>query len=196
MLIFPFVFSLLRPPAANPNESPAMPPPSSAPVVRRTAREREQRRIRILGMVQAGFSYEAIARDEGLSRERVRQIVAQSLREPEGGTRLDHARVQLARLEPALRLAARGVADGELRAIDRLLRVLDRLDKYGAVAEAPEPYEGSARERLLTKLNQMAERMKAARTQPDAGEEPPDDAEDEGTDEENLEDGDSALGAL
>jgi hypothetical protein len=42
----------------------------------------------------------------------------------------------------------------------------------------------------------MAERMKAARTQPDAGEEPPDDAEDEGTDEENLEDGDSALGAL
>ncbi len=51
-------------------------PPSPAPIVRRTAREREQRRIRILAMVQAGFSYEAIARDENLSRERVRQIVA------------------------------------------------------------------------------------------------------------------------
>ncbi len=167
-------------------------PSPSAPVPRRTAREREQRRIRILGMVRAGFSYEAIARDENLSRERVRQIVAQSLEEPEGGTRLDHARVQIARLEPALRLAARGVADGELRAIDRLLRVLDRLDIYGAVAEAPQPYDENTRERLLTKLNQMAERIKRARTEPDAGDEPPDDAEEE----RNLENGDSGLAAL
>jgi hypothetical protein len=176
-----------------------MPPSLTAPsvlVVRRTAREREQRRIRILAMVQAGFSYEAIARDENLSRERVRQIVAQSLREPDGGTRLDHARVQLARLEPALRLAARGVADGELRAIDRLLRVLDRLDKYGAVAEAPEPYEESARERLLTKLNQMAERIKQARTGPQAGDEPPDDSADHAEEEQDLDNGDSALESL
>ena len=171
-------------------------PPSPAPIVRRTAREREQRRIRILAMVQAGFSYEAIARDENLSRERVRQIVAQSLDEPEGGTRLDHARVQLARLEPALRLAARGVADGELRAIDRLLKVLDRLDKYGAVADATRSNDEGARERLLAKLNQMAERIKAARTAPDAGEEPPDEIEDEAAEGKNLEDSDSGLEAL
>ncbi len=171
-------------------------PSPSAPIVRRTAREREQRRIRILAMVQAGFSYEAIAREENLSRERVRQIVAQALREPDGGTRLDHARVQLARLEPALRLAARGVADGELRAIDRLIRVLDRLDRYGAVAEAPEPYEGSARERLLTKLNQMAERIKQERTREEAGEAPSGDSGDRAEGEENLDNGDSALGAL
>jgi hypothetical protein len=175
---------------------PSPPPSPPAPVARRTAREREQRRIRILGMVRSGFSYEAIARDENLSRERVRQIVAQSLEEPEGGTRLDHARVQIARLEPALRLAARGVADGELRAIDRLLRVLDRLDKYGAVAEAPQPYDENARERLLTKLNQMAERIKRARTEPDAADEPPDDAEDEAEEEKNLENGDSGLEVL
>ncbi len=62
-------------------------PLSPVPIVRRTAREREQRRIRILAMVQSGFSYEAIARDENLSRERVRQIVAQSLDEPEGAGR-------------------------------------------------------------------------------------------------------------
>ncbi len=172
---------------------PSSPPAPSAPIVRRIAREREQRRIRILAMVQAGFSYEAIARDENLSRERVRQIVAQALREPDDGTRLDHARVQLARLEPALRLAARGVADGELRAIDRLLRVLDRLDKYGAVAEAPQPYDENVRERLLTRLNQMAERIIRDRKEPDAGEGPPDDGEDEAEEEKNLENGDSAL---
>jgi hypothetical protein len=195
MLIFPFAFSISRH-RIEPEREPAMPPPLSAPVPRRTAREREQRRIRILAMVRAGFSYEAIARDENLSRERVRQIVAQSLEEPEGATRLDHARVQIARLEPALRLAARGVADGELRAIDRLLRVLDRLDKYGAVAEAPQPYDENARERLLTKLNQMAERIKRARTEPDAADEPPDDAEDEAEEEKNLENGDSGLEVL
>ena len=138
----------------------------------------------------------AIARDENLSRERVRQIVAQSLNEPEGGTRLDHARVQLARLEPALQLAARGGADGELRAIDRLLRVLDRLDKYGAVAEAPQPYDENARERLLTKLNQMAERIKAARTAQQVGAASPDDAADKAAEEKDLENGDSGLPGL
>lgn len=143
-------------------------------------------------MVRSGFSYEAIARDENLSRERVRQIVAQSLNDPEGGTKLDHARVQMARLEPALRLAARGVADGDLHAIDRLLRVLDRIDKYGAVAEAPRPYDDNARERLLTKLNQMAERIKAAREHAAAPEGPPDDAREE----EDLENGDSDLQGL
>jgi hypothetical protein len=171
-------------------------PPSPAPIVRRTAREREQRRIRILAMVQTGFSYEAIARDENLSRERVRQIVAQSLNEPDGGTRLDHARVQLARLEPALRLAARGVADGELRAIDRLLKVLDRLDKYGAVAEATRSNDEGGRERLLTKLNQMAERIKAARTAQEAGAASPAGAEAEAAEEDDLENRDSGLPGL
>ncbi|MGD0643176.1 MAG: sigma factor-like helix-turn-helix DNA-binding protein [Roseiarcus sp.] len=130
---------------------------------RPAARDRDLRRLRILGSVQAGWSYAAIGREEGISRERVRQIVAQALSEDSVETKLDHARVQIARLEPALRLAARAVADGDLSAIDRLLRVLDRLDKYCAVEGAEgSAYEG-ARERLLTKLNTMAERMLQAR---------------------------------
>ena len=40
---------------------------------------RDLRRLRILASVQAGLSYAAIGRDEGVSRERVRQIVAQAL---------------------------------------------------------------------------------------------------------------------
>jgi hypothetical protein len=129
------------------------------------------------------------------SRERVRQIVAQSLDEREGGTRLDLARAQIARLEPALRLAAHGVADGELRAIDRLLKVLDRLDKYGAVTEAAASDHEGGRERLLARLNRMAERMMAARKAREAGEGPTAEAEDTAADE-NLENGDSALQAL
>ncbi|THD47641.1 MAG: hypothetical protein E7774_04370 [Bradyrhizobium sp.] len=135
-----------------------MPAPSHHP-----ARDRDLRRLRILAQVQAGESYASIGRAEGLSRERVRQIVAQALSAGESETRIDHARLQIARLEPALRLAAGAVAEGDLAAIDRLLRVLDRLDKYSAVegAEA-KPNEGG-RTRLLAKLDAMAQRMIRAR---------------------------------
>jgi len=136
--------------------------PSPSPARSRAA-ARDLRRLRILASVQAGLSYAAIGREEGLSRERVRQIVAKALDEGETGTKLDHARVQIARLEPALRLAAQAVVDGDLGAIDRLLRVLDRLDRYSAVAGAATSEDAGGRERLLAKLNAMAERMMAAR---------------------------------
>ena len=71
--------------------------------------------------------------------------------------------MQIARLEPALRLAARAVGGGDLGAIDRLLRVLDRLDKYAAVDGAEAAYDEGAREKLLAKLNAMAENIKRHR---------------------------------
>ena len=126
--------------------------------VRRTARQREERRIRIMGMVRSGFSYEVIARDECLSRERIRQIVTQSLKTDDRADRVDQARVQMARLEPALRLVARGVENGKPSAINALLRVLDKLDKYGTVAEPAHPYWG-AHEQLIAKINAAAGRV-------------------------------------
>jgi ABC-type Fe3+-citrate transport system substrate-binding protein len=98
-----------------------------------SAAQREQRRFRIMGLVQAGVSYEAIARQEQITGERVRQIVRKSLETQSGETRPDPNLLQIARLEPALRLASMGVVNGDLKAIAPLLRVLERLDKYGAV---------------------------------------------------------------
>ena len=88
---------------------------------------------------------------------------SKALDEEGSGTKLDHARVQIARLEPALQLAAGAVAEGDLGAIDRLLRVLDRLDRYSAVEGAAASEYAGSREKLLSKLNTMAERMIAAR---------------------------------
>ena len=133
-----------------------------APITSRAA-ARDLRRLRILASLQAGLSYAAIGRAEGLSRERVRQIVAKALDEAKSETKLDHARVQIARLEPALRLAASAVAEGDLSAIDRLLRVLDRLDRYSAVEGAAASEDAGGRQRLLSRLNRMAERMLADR---------------------------------
>ena len=138
-------------------------PTLPSPAAPRLAHARELRRLRILVAVQAGLSYAAIGRDEGLTRERVRQIVAQALEEKAAETKLEHARVQIARLEPALRLAASAVGEGELAAIDRLIKVLDRLDKYSAVESSGSDSEDGGRERLLAKLNTMAQRMLRAR---------------------------------
>ena len=99
-----------------------------------TARDRDMRRIRIMSLLQAGYSYESIAEEVKLTRERVRQIVVKSLTSGLSGARIDPRLVQCARLEPALRLAASKVAEGDLAGIDRLIKVLDKLDKYGPIA--------------------------------------------------------------
>ena len=178
-----------------PTKPPAMNLPSSRAPVRCTAHQREERRIRIMEMTRSGFSYEEIARECQVTRERIRQIVVASLHTEKSGSRVDQMRVQMARLEPALRLAARGVENGKLGAIGPLLQVLDRLDKYGAVAEAPTPYDEDARERLLAKLDRAAARLGIGAEKPTAGSLA--DAVGEGASgERNLEEVDSGLEAM
>jgi hypothetical protein len=143
---------------ARARKPPAMNLISSRAPVRSTAREREERRIRILAMLRSGFSYEAIALEHQLTSTRIRQIVAASLQTANSTTRVDRMRVQAARLESALRIATRGVETRKLSAIGPLLKALDRLDKYFAVADAPRPHDGAARERLLAKLDRSAAR--------------------------------------
>jgi len=130
-----------------------------------TAQDRADRRTRIFARLQEGWSYEAIAQQENLTRERIRQIVAETLAGRAVDPSRDHLRLQIARLDPALRLAAQQVAAGDLRGVDRLIRVLDRLDKYqGAAAMAGDARSNDdAYEKLMAKLGRMAERHDAAR---------------------------------
>ena len=114
--------------------------------------------MRIMERVQAGYSFEAIAREEALTRERIRQIVAQSVRVV-GGERVDLPRIQITRLEPALRLAAEGVAKGQLAAISPLLKILAQIDKYNAEFSLSAPEEESVREKLLLRLDRAAAAM-------------------------------------
>ncbi|MGD0723563.1 MAG: hypothetical protein ABR970_21240 [Roseiarcus sp.] len=109
-----------------------MPPPAASV----SAIAREVRRHRIMERVDRGWSRKSIAQAEDLTPRRVGQIVQATLarrgRDPAG----EHRRRQSARLDPSLRLAARKIADGDLAGIDRLLRVLDRLDRYQTAAAA------------------------------------------------------------
>jgi len=147
------------------------------PAARVSAIEREVRRHRIMDRAQRGWSYESIAEAENLTPTRIRQIVRQSLEVREIDPAGEHVRLQIARLDASLRLAAGRVEDGELGAIDRLLRVLDRLDRYRNAAAAPQSFdevdEGAAKfDAKLDDLVATAAEDKAraaARGGPDGG---------------------------
>jgi hypothetical protein len=85
---------------------------------------------RIFARLQEGAITREVAAEEGVSRERVRQIVHAAT--ARGGSAPDHKKMQFARLGPALRLVARNVAEGDVKAIPVLLKLVDRLDRYCA----------------------------------------------------------------
>jgi hypothetical protein len=112
--------------------------PAAGARLRGNARTRSQRALRderILERVRGGWLYEDIAKEEHLSLHRLRAIVSHAIKQRQADPSGEHAHLQRTRLAPALRLAAEAIAAGDLRAIDRMLRLLDRLDRYnGAVA--------------------------------------------------------------
>src|SRR5271155_3186207 len=69
---------------------------------------RSLRLQRIFARLQDGAGYADIAAEEGFSRERLRQIVRAATAPGRGYDGPDHKRMQMARLTPALRLAAEG----------------------------------------------------------------------------------------
>ncbi len=116
-----------------------------------------RRRKRIFARLREGASYEEIGADEGVSRERIRQIVSEVLQKRSVDSGADHAKLQLDRLLPAMQLGAEAIAGGDVSAIAPYLKVLDRLDRYQSVAGAEQVYDDEARKKLMDKINRMAE---------------------------------------
>jgi hypothetical protein len=114
------------------------------------------RRKRIFARLREGASYEEIAGEEAVSRERIRQIVSEVLQKRSVDSGADHAKLQLDRLAPLMQLAAEAVAAGDVTAITPYLKVLDRLDRYQSVAGANQAYDDEARKKLMDKINRMA----------------------------------------
>jgi hypothetical protein len=121
---------------------------------------------RIFARLQECASYKDIAAEERLSRERLRQIVRAST--GRGTARPDHKKMQFARLEPALRLASRGIAEGDAKAIPLLIKLVDRLDRYCE----PDLFEGSPLLADLTPRPRRRRRRGGAPQAIDAGLEP------------------------
>lgn len=128
------------------------------PYKRAAAHEVAARRMRILSWVQAGMPFEEIAGLENLTRERVRQIVAEGLKHRDEDRDLDPRKLTEVRLEPALRLACRRINEGHLEGVDRLLRVIAAMEKHGP-AKATSVYDENVRARLMAKLNRNLQKL-------------------------------------
>ena len=127
-----------------------------APERRLGALGKMARRKRIFARLREGASYEEIAGEESVSRERVRQIVSEVLQKRAVDSGADHAKLQLDRLTPVMQLAAEAIAAGDVSAITPYLKVLDRLDRYQTVAVGHQVYDDEARKKLMDKINRMA----------------------------------------
>ena len=114
------------------------------------------RRRRIFARLREGQSYDEIAGEEGVTAERIRQIVSGVLQKRAVDSGADHAKLQLDRLVPVMQVAAEAVAAGDVSAIPSYLKVLDRLDRYQTVAGANQVYDDEARKKLLDKINRIA----------------------------------------
>ena len=132
-----------------------MPPTVASARVRKTAPAR--RGPQILVALVAGESVDAIAEKEGLSRKRVEIMLRDELRRRWIAPAEDYARLQIARLEAIVGKLKEAAQEGHLPAIDRLLKVMDRLDRYHGFTKlmtlANEP-DGEGHKSLFIRLMQ------------------------------------------
>ena len=92
-------------------------------------------------LVVSGHSYEAIARETGLSPSALRRdvgkaIAARSIETPER-----YVHLQVARIEKALLAADAAIERGDVRAVSQYLKVVAALDRYHGLAAALAPPE-------------------------------------------------------
>jgi hypothetical protein len=118
-----------------------------------------ERRKRIFARLREGWAYEEIAGEERVSAERVRQIVSEVLDKRVIDRGVDHAHLQLERLMPAMRIVGEAIGRGELKAVAPLIKVIDRLDKHQQTVVAKYTYGPEERERLLAKINRLADNL-------------------------------------
>src|ERR1700733_12346639 len=137
-------------------------PMSDATPPTRSKRSSATRAQRVLASLIAGAGVDEIGAAERLTRKRTESILRQELRNRWVAPAEDFARLQIARLEQMFLKLLDRLHDGDLRAIDRALKIVDRLDRYHGFTKAtamPEPYGEEERTRLLNKINEIADRL-------------------------------------
>jgi hypothetical protein len=130
--------------------------------VTRSSRTKSTRAQRILASLIAGAGMDEIGVAERLTRKRTENVLRQELRSRWVAPAEDFARLQIARLEQMLLTLLGRLQNGDLKAIDRALRIVDRLDRYHGFTKAmrlPEQYGDEECARLLKKMNEIADRL-------------------------------------
>ena len=137
------------PPCDGETEMNDHPPPmaqatGARPEVRARRENRLERRERCFNLMMSGYTLSQIAKMVQASSATVRREVDRALAERRLDAPERFARVQVARLMKALRLAEAAVELGEMKAIATYLRVVAALDRYHELAAGPPPQAAEA----------------------------------------------------
>jgi hypothetical protein len=89
-----------------------------------------ERRLRIVERLTTGLTVAHIARVEGLSVRRIRRIIQEMLASREIDPPAGFVQLQIARLSEAMIVARTMMMEGDLQAMDRLIRLTGELDRY------------------------------------------------------------------
>ena len=93
-----------------------------------------ERREKYFDLLMSGYSVPQIASAMGMSAAAVRRAIAQALADRRPDSREEYARLQIARLEKALRCADALLEEGAVRAIPHFVKVVAELDRYHGLA--------------------------------------------------------------
>jgi hypothetical protein len=116
----------------------------------------------VLAAMISGVALGEIAKTHELTLKRVEKLLRDELRKRWIAPAQDYARLQIARLEAIAVQLKEKCGNGDLPAIDRLLKVLDRLDRYhgfnklAALATAPRE---DVRAQLMKKIEQATSKQ-------------------------------------
>ncbi len=102
-----------------------------------------ERKLRILERLTAGISVAHIAQTEKLTIRRVRQIIGEMLARREVDPPAGFVQLQIARLSDAMTVAHTMMMEGDLKAMDRVIKLAGELDRYhgfgrAEIASAPQ----------------------------------------------------------
>ena len=122
-------------------------------------RARVSRGPAMLAAMINGASLTQIATSEDMPPKRVEKLLRDELRKRWIASVQDYARLQIARLESIATQLKEKSKNGDLPTIDRLLKVMDRLDRYHGftkLAALGAASREDVREKLIVKLEQGA----------------------------------------
>jgi hypothetical protein len=104
------------------------------------------RNIKLFNLLKAGVPIAEIALQEGLSVRRAREVVQEILARREVDPPAGFVQLQIGRLSDAMMVAHAAMMEGNMHALDRVLRIVGELDRYhGFSGAAAQPAAGATR---------------------------------------------------
>ena len=107
-------------------------------------RENAERNLRVFNLLKAGVPVAQIALQEGLSARRTREIIQEALDRREIDPPQGFVQLQIGRLSDAMMVAHAAMMEGNLQALDRLVKIVGELDRYHGFGRTPSQADTAA----------------------------------------------------